>query len=501
MKTHVDFLDPVALTTGNLPWDSLLDNSVYYPASGYDGDLIRLFNKILTEKGVNSFVYCDYESTEEKVISKAGLHMRGYHVLAHRAVDVSELLGPNADSRYLLPVGRCQKARRGDGFFCHWFIFERDCSFAESHGPERFSLMYICAEGVSAYELLYSSRGIAPKCVAIIQPGEGFGGNWTDFHKVGAPLYQALKRNPAGLPEMIVNGGNWERDWDHGYENLSWDEYQAGECINDYYYPGYGQVVIYHLKQEFSHHRTDEAVTGNSSVSIGYKTTTDMKRTFDINLVDGHLLISDNGNTILVDTGSPVTVHQEDTLSFLGREFPVHTSILGDRIDSLCKLSGIEFTTLLGMDILSQYRVVFDYENRELTFLTDEEAGMEGTTVPLVNVMGGVKAICLEINGQPLKMAIDTGAPLSYVDRIVTDDFESIGEKEDFHPMAGRYTTPIFKLEAEFCGKRFTGTYGNLPTMMGLSLKLGGLDGVVGYDFFKSFKVLFDFRNSVVVLA
>ena len=501
MKTHVDFLDPVALTTGNLPLDSLLDNSVYYPASGYDGDLIRLFNKILTEKGVNSFVYCDYESTEEKVISKAGLHMRGYHVLAHRAVDVSELLGPNADSRYLLPVGRCQKARRGDGFFCHWFIFERDCSFAESHGPERFSLMYICAEGVSAYELLYSSRGIAPKCVAIIQPGEGFGGNWTDFHKVGAPLYQALKRNPAGLPEMIVNGGNWERDWDHGYENLSWDEYQAGECINDYYYPGYGQVVIYHLKQEFSHHRTDEAVTGNSSVSIGYKTTTDMKRTFDINLVDGHLLISDNGNTILVDTGSPVTVHQEDTLSFLGREFPVHTSILGDRIDSLCKLSGIEFTTLLGMDILSQYRVVFDYENRELTFLTDEEAGMEGTTVPLVNVMGGVKAICLEINGQPLKMAIDTGAPLSYVDRIVTDDFESIGEKEDFHPMAGRYTTPIFKLEAEFCGKRFTSTYGNLPTMMGLSLKLGGLDGVVGYDFFKSFKVIFDFRNSVVVLA
>ena len=501
MKTNVDFLDPVALTTGNLPLDSLLDNSVYYPASGYDGDLIRLFNKILTEKGVNSFVYCDYESTEEKVISKAGLHMRGYHVLAHRAVDVSELLGPNADSRYLLPVGRCQKARRGDGFFCHWFIFERDCSFAESHGPERFSLMYICAEGVSAYELLYSSRGIAPKCVAIIQPGEGFGGNWTDFHKVGAPLYQALKRNPGGLPEMIVNGGNWERDWDHGYENLSWDEYQAGECINDYYYPGYGQVVIYHLKQEFSHHRTDEAVTGNSSVSIGYKTTTDMKRTFDINLVDGHLLISDNGNTILVDTGSPVTVHQEDTLSFLGREFPVHTSILGDRIDSLCKLSGIEFTTLLGMDILSQYRVVFDYENRELTFLTDEEAGMEGTTVPLVNVMGGVKAICLEINGQPLKMAIDTGAPLSYVDRIVTDDFESIGEKEDFHPMAGRYTTPIFKLEAEFCGKRFTGTYGNLPTMMGLSLKLGGLDGVVGYDFFKSFKVLFDFRNSVVVLA
>lgn len=226
-----------------------------------------------------------------------------------------------------------------------------------------------------------------------------------------------------------------------------------------------------------------------------------MKRTFDINLVDGHLLISDNGNTILVDTGSPLTVHQEDTLCFLGREFPVHTSIMGDGIGSLCRLSGIEFTTLLGMDILSQYRVVFDYENRQITFLTDEESGLEGTTLPLLNVMGGVKAVTMQINGQQLKVAIDTGAPLSYVDTMVTDGLEPVGEKEDFHPMAGRYTTPVFQLEAVLGGKRFTGSYGNLPAMMGMSLQLMGLDGVVGYDFFRSFKIQFDFRNSLLVIA
>ena len=42
MMTHVNFLDPVVLTSENLPLDSLLHNSVYYPASGYDGDMIRL---------------------------------------------------------------------------------------------------------------------------------------------------------------------------------------------------------------------------------------------------------------------------------------------------------------------------------------------------------------------------------------------------------------------------------------------------------------------------
>lgn len=225
-----------------------------------------------------------------------------------------------------------------------------------------------------------------------------------------------------------------------------------------------------------------------------------MKRTFDINLVEGHLLISDNGNTILVDTGSPMTVHKERKLNFLGREFNTHSSILGNTVGDLSKLAGIEFSTLMGMDILSQYRVVFDYENRKMTFLTEEETGMEGTVYPIADITG-VKALSMEINGQPLMMAIDTGAPLSYVDRMITDDFEPIGEKQDFHPMTGRFTTPVFKLEAEFGGKRFTGTYGNLPTLMGMSLKLGGLDGVVGYDFFKSFKVMFDFRNGLLVIG
>lgn len=242
-------------------------------------------------------------------------------------------------------------------------------------------------------------------------------------------------------------------------------------------------------------------VTNPSAWNIGYKITTDMKRTFDINLVDGHPLISDNGNTILVDTGSPLTVHQEDTLCFLGREFPVHTSIMGDGIGSLCRLSGIEFTTLLGIDILSQYRVVFDYENSQITFLTDEESGLEGTTLPLVNVMGGVKAVTMQINGQQLKLAIDTGAPLSYVDAAVTENLEPVGEKEDFHPIVGRYTTRIYELEAEIDDKKFTGTYGNLPEKMRMSLKLGGLGGVIGYDFFQSFRVMFDFKKDSVAIT
>ena len=206
-----------------------------------------------------------------------------------------------------------------------------------------------------------------------------------------------------------------------------------------------------------------------------------MKRTYNINLVDGHLLISDNGNTILVDTGSPITVHSKTNLSFMDRDFKVHTSIMGNGISDLSSLVGISFTTLLGMDILSQYRVVFDYKNQQITFQTEEEPGLEGTSYPLIDVMGS-KAIRMNMKGQP-------------------ENLEPVGEKEDFHPIAGRYTTRIYELEAEIDDKKFTGTYGNLPAMMRMSLKLGGLDGIIGYDFFQSFRVMLDFKKDSVAIT
>jgi hypothetical protein len=195
-----------------------------------------------------------------------------------------------------------------------------------------------------------------------------------------------------------------------------------------------------------------------------------------------------------------MTVHNAQSLHFLGREFKTHTSILGSKVSDLSKLAGIEFGTLLGMDILTQYKVVFDYENRQLTFLSPDEAGMEGTEIPLLNLMGAV-GVKVGVAGQEYVMAVDTGAPLSYISESVTSDMQPVGEKEDFHPMAGRYTTPVYEAVSEVVGRTFTVSYGNLPALLALPLQVGSIDGVIGYDFFKSFKVMFDFRSGVATIA
>lgn len=61
-----------------------------------------------------------------------------------------------------------------------------------------------------------------------------------------------------------------------------------------------------------------------------------MKRTYNINLVEGHLLISDNGNTFLVDTGSPITVQCETNLSFLDRDFSAMLDFKKDLVVVMC---------------------------------------------------------------------------------------------------------------------------------------------------------------------
>jgi hypothetical protein len=78
---------------------------------------------------------------------------------------------------------------------------------------------------------------------------------------------------------------------------------------------------------------------------------------------------------------------------------------------------------------------------------------------------------------------------------------QPVGEKEDFHPIVGRYTTPVYELESEVAGRTFAASYGNLPSLIALPLQVGSIDGVIGYDFFKSFRVMLDFRSGIVIIA
>jgi hypothetical protein len=167
---------------------------------------------------------------------------------------------------------------------------------------------------------------------------------------------------------------------------------------------------------------------------------------------------------------------------------------MGLTVSILSEMLGTEITTLLGADILSDYKILFDYKNEIIEF-NKEAIALDGNEIGISNFMG-IPIIELFIDNQKLKLFLDTGAKLSYLSGSITNNYESIGTDEDFYPGVGKFETECFDISTSFGDNNFNVKYGNLPTLLQMTLMLGGTDGIIGFDFFNNFKVVLDLKNN-----
>ncbi len=217
---------PERVIAGPLCVHTILDGCVYYPSAGFDGLPVELLHKRLW-----SFVYVDYGKTHAELMSeveRAGFV--GYRVVAQRSVSPPEL-APHGFSG--VPIAPAPRSSRGldprfvvapDERFCSWMIFEREPDRGEEHGPHRFSLLYLTADGVAAYQALFveGDGDPLPTVLAIIQPGTAFGGNYTDFSDPSAHLHETVAAHSRGMPPVLLYGGIGRAS---DYHDLRWPEY------------------------------------------------------------------------------------------------------------------------------------------------------------------------------------------------------------------------------------------------------------------------------------
>ena len=209
--------------------NNILNDSLYYPSAHFDGDPVKyLLGNIF------SFIYVDYGVSREefqKEIDNQGF--RGYHIIHKQSITQNELI-PNGWSVLLQP-DRNERNPNEKFYrnwikesFCEWIIFERDENRDDTYNPKRFSLLYLSADGSAAYQAMYLSNGSKPKIIAIIQPGHGFGGNWTDFTDRNKIFARSVFYNVNLLPDYIINGGWGPSEF---YNEHIWDEYNASVKI------------------------------------------------------------------------------------------------------------------------------------------------------------------------------------------------------------------------------------------------------------------------------
>ena len=123
----------------------------------------------------------------------------------------------------------CQWIRELKKPFCSWIIMQRRMEMPASHGPKRFSFLYLCADGVAAFQALYVANGKFPAFVAVIQPGTGPGGlNWTGFGDPKRIFARSVLENPAGRSRIFLYGGMGMRDW---YRQPCWPDYSERFCF------------------------------------------------------------------------------------------------------------------------------------------------------------------------------------------------------------------------------------------------------------------------------
>ena len=221
-----------AVEQGTFPLRQLLENSLYYPACDVDGEVIRYCNRHFAQMRICSFVYADYGTGEDRMNEHLDGFL-GYHILATRELSPEDV---GASQKLVKPEGISMEdyLQYQDVWqrpFARWAVFERDEERDDSHGPERFSLLYLGAEGVAAYAGLYLAQGIVPKGIAIIQPGHSFGLNWTNFRDWNCPLARTVRMGKS-LPEYFFHGGLSFQ----GYNECPWPGYHKIDRI-DHYYP------------------------------------------------------------------------------------------------------------------------------------------------------------------------------------------------------------------------------------------------------------------------
>jgi hypothetical protein len=221
------------------PFRVVLDGALYYPACGNDGRPVQYLGQWF-----HSFIYVDYGYDREMFIDElATKPFLKYQLLGMRSISVSELT-PNGWGQPLLSDTEAEQAtrcadHRTRKHFCEWVILEREASAPPNFGPKRFSLLYLNADGVAAYEALYVGNALRAGAIAVIQPGHGFGRNWTDFTDPQAVLARVVMGNPAGVPEVFVTGGIGPRK----YLPAPWPGYS--KHLGWYPYGGIGNVGIW----------------------------------------------------------------------------------------------------------------------------------------------------------------------------------------------------------------------------------------------------------------
>jgi hypothetical protein len=183
-------------------WDAFLASRiVYYPGAGTDGQPVAVFGG---SGAAHCFVYVDYGLTRQAVEHQLDHPQHGFmgYTSIARVTVAEHQLTPAGWVRHFQP-GDSTPNRHFIGTEPYAFleILQRRPDFGPDHGPDRLAIVFMGADGVSAYDALFCQDGrLAP--FAVVLQDHGYGGNYTTFGAGG--LLHTIAVRTSRFPEMLL---------------------------------------------------------------------------------------------------------------------------------------------------------------------------------------------------------------------------------------------------------------------------------------------------------
>ena len=228
--------------------------------------------------------------------------------------------------------------------------------------------------------------------------------------------------------------------------------------------------------------------TGTEKAVIIHKVI--MFATLKIELVNDHIIIVDNGQRILMDTGSPLSFHPTGHLSFGENRFEVLPEIPSVSTQYLSDKVGCEIDGILGMDVINLQPVTISLKDGLLLWDDDAVYPSCFQRYPLSALVGGFLAITVSVNHRRANLIVDTGAFISYIHPDFVSGLTSEGVMDDFSPFVGDFQTETFLCEVDTLGHgTYSQVFGVPPQMISMSLEALNVDGVIGLDLFKRYRL------------
>lgn len=196
---------------------------------------------------------------------------------------------------------------------------------------------------------------------------------------------------------------------------------------------------------------------------------------------DGHILFEVTDQVVLLDTGCGESLGGSP-LHFLGEERRLAPNLGPITCDQLGTFIGTKIDVLMGVDLIGLNDLRLDQSAETLTW---GRLGQKPENTISCDSFLGAPVVDFEVAGVKKKAVFDTGAVTTFVDAAAVHGQPNVGEREDFFPTHGHFTTQLFSLPVSLAGKEMAISCGQMPSYLEGMLALAGAQAIVGMDILK----------------